>query len=221
MKGLKKITAAILAGAMTLAMSVSAFATVGISPEEQKILDTAKAKAIELGVDVDTSAKYKEYVSQATTYLVKNELSQEQADAMVKAVDDAATTAVAEMQTKGVAKLSDLSAEDFTQLFDKVGTQVTTAAKAVGIVVKQTADGGYAVEDVKTGDTKKADTYVQTNSVIKQTGAEVADVEMSVATVDTTADMTGTAMIGVLFAGAVVVCGVVAKKKNLFSSVEA
>ncbi len=228
MNRMKKLASVVLAGVLTLAMSTGVFATAGITAQEQTILDTAKAKAIELGVNVDTSAKYKEYVSQATTYLVKNELSQAQVDAMVKAVEDAAATAQAEMKEKGVTKLSDLTTEDFTKLYDAVGAQITAAAKAVGIVVKKTADG-YAVEDVTTvsedksedKSEQKADTYVQTNSVIKQTGAQIADVEMSAATVDTAADMTSTVVISVLFVGAVVVCGVVAKKKNLFSNVEA
>lgn len=227
MNRMKKIASVILAGAMSLVMSVGVFATTGITPSEQKILDTAKEKAIELGVNVDTSAKYKEYMSQASTYLVKNELNQEQTDAMVKAVNDAAATALSEMKANGVSSLSQLDKDTFTKLFDRVGTQITNAAKAVGIVVKKTADG-YAVEDIVTtqpGDSNQADIkndiYMQTGSVIKQTGSEIADVDNVTASVSMATDMTNTVVLSVLFVGAVAVCGVVAKKKNLFSGVEA
>lgn len=227
MKLIKKLTSVVLAGAMTLVMSVCAFATTDITAEEKVILTRAEEKAIELGVDVQTSAKYKEYVSQASTYLAKNELTQEQIDALVKAVDDATATAQAEMKAKGVFKLSELSAEDFAKLYDKVGNQITVAAEAVGIVVKKTADG-FEVEDVKASaegkkedKEQKKDTYVQTNPVIKQTGSDIADIDMSAASVNTTADMTSTVVLAVLFVGAVVVCGVVAKKKNLFFGMEA
>ena len=44
MKMMKKIASLVLAGAMTLSMSVAAFALTGVSTEEQKILDAAPAK---------------------------------------------------------------------------------------------------------------------------------------------------------------------------------
>lgn len=222
MNRFKRLTSVVLAGVLTLGMSVGVFATAGISTSEQTILDTAKAEAVELGVDVNTSDKYKAYMSQASTYLVKNELNQAQVDAMVKAIEDASATAEAMMKEKGVDKLSQLSSSDFAKLYDSVGAQIADAAKAVGIVVKKTEDG-YEVEDlVKDSDKTdtKADTYIQANPVIKQTGAEIADVDMTGATVETATDMTSTVVISVLFVGAVVVCGVVAKKKNLFSGAE-
>ena len=48
MKMMKKIASLVLAGAMTLSMSVAAFALTGVSTEEQKILDAAPAKAAKL-----------------------------------------------------------------------------------------------------------------------------------------------------------------------------
>lgn len=228
MSKMKKLVSFVLAGAMTLAMSVCTFAaTPGITDAEQKILDEARAKATYLGVDVNTSKTYQEYYSQASTYLAKNDLSQAQIDAMVAAVDEAASTAKAEMDAKGVAKLGDLDKTAFEALFEKVSNQVTTAAKAVGIVIKRDANGGFVVEPVTTSnDDKKTDVYVQgggSNKVVQQTGADLAaDKVDTAASIDTTAtSMTSTVVMSVMFVGAVAVCGVVAKKKNLFSGVEA
>ncbi len=239
MRTIKKLVSLVLAGAMVLAMSVSAFATTGISPEEQKILDEAHTKAVELGVNTEKSRMYKEYISQASTYLAKNELSKTQIDAMVKAIDDAAATAKSFMQSKGVSKLGELSQEDFNKLFEQVGDQIVIAAKAVGIVVKKTADG-YEVEDLLPAknednetekedkkdtlvDNRKPDTYMQTTSVVKQTGAELAvdQTELSAASMDTAVNMAPAVVWGVMLVGAVAVCGVVAKKKKLFSGAEA
>lgn len=61
MKMMKKIASLVLAGAMTLSMSVAAFALTGVSTEEQKILDAAPAKAAELGVSTD-SAQYRNII---------------------------------------------------------------------------------------------------------------------------------------------------------------
>ncbi|MCI8371256.1 MAG: hypothetical protein HFI75_02465 [Lachnospiraceae bacterium] len=230
MKKFKKLVSLVLAGTMALAMSISTFAaTAGITADEQRILDQAEAKAVELGVS--NTQTYKDYVSQATTYLAKNELNAEQVNAMVKAVDEAAATAQAEMKAKGVSTLLELSKEDITALFSKVEGEVTKAAAAVGIVIVKTNDG-FEVKDLPKEDSKnpqnpdsdkKSDTYLQTTTVIKQTGTDLAADKVGASvSVDTAAtDMTTTVILGVMFVGAVAVCGVVAKRKNLFSGVEA
>lgn len=243
MRTVKKLVSFVLAGVMALAMSVSVFAaTTGISTDEQRILDEAKIKATELGVK-ETSEMYQKYMSEASTYLAKNELSKAQVDAMVKAIDDAAATAKSYMKSKGVSRLGQLSSKDFNELFDQVGEKIVAAAKAVGIVVKKTADG-YEVEDLvpagqddkgnndnkdnkdnkgnTPGDNRTPDIYMQTGSTIKQTGPElvVAQAELPAAPTEIAADMTPAVIWGVILVGVVAVCGVVAKKKELFSGTE-
>lgn len=198
MTKMKKLVSFVLAGAMTLAMSVSAFAATGVTAAEQKILDQAKVKAEELGVDTNTSSQYKSYYAQAESYLVKNDLSQEQINAMVAAIDEAAATAKAEMAANGVTRLGDLSPSVFSALEDKVAAQITKAAEAVGIKVVATKDG-WAVQDL---DNNK---IVTPGNPIKQTGS----------------DMTTTVVMAVMFVGALSACVVVAKKRNLFAGVEA
>lgn len=231
MKKMKKLVSVVLAGAMALAMSVSVMATPGITTAEQKILDKAKVEAKDLGVDVNTSKMYKEYVSQASTYLAKNELSQKQIDALVKAVENAAATAKADLEAKGLKSLDELSEADFKALFDKVGDQIVKAAEAVGIKVKKTATG-FDVEPIvndSNSSSDKEDTvgskdiYIQSNTPIRQTGAELATDKVSVpAAVELeVSDTTTTVVMSVMFVGVVAACVVVAKKKNLFSGVEA
>lgn len=199
MSRMKKVFSVLMASAMTLAMSVSAFAATGVTAAEQTILDTAKSKAVELGVNVDTSVQYKNYYSQAETYLASNDLSQEQVNAMVAAVEEAASTAKAEMNAQGVTKLSDLSKDTFSTLETKVANQVTAAAAKVGITISATADG-WTVKAVSNGTT-----VASSSNVIKQTGA----------------DLSTTVVMAAMFIGAVAVCGFVATKRKLFASVEA
>lgn len=201
----KKLVSFALAGAMSLAMTVSAFAATGVTTTEQKILNEAKAKALELGVDVDASQRYKDYYAQAESYLVKNDLSDKQVEALVAAVDEAAAAAQKEMDSNGAAKLSDLSANVFASLESKVAAQITKAAEAVGIHVAQTANG-WEVQDVNGNTVVQSTTGSDgSNATIKQTGAE----------------LTSTVVMAVMFVGALSACIVVAKKKNLFAGVEA
>lgn len=202
MTKMKKLVSFVLAGAMTLAMSVSAFATTGITDAEQKILNQAEAKAKELGVDTATSRQYKDYYAQASKYLSDNDLTDEQVNAMVAAVDEAAATAKAEMAANGVTKLSDLSASVFSSLESKVADQITKSAAAVGITVVATKDG-WKVQDVKG------------NPVIEQTSTTTGPIKQ------TGSDVTTTAVMAVMFVGALSACVVVAKKRNLFAGAEA
>lgn len=205
MKKLKRLVSVVLVGAMTLAMSVSAFAATGVTKTEQKILNEAKAKALELGVDVDASQRFKDYYAQAESYLVKNDLSDAQVDALVAAVDEAASTAKKEMDSNGAAKLSDLSSGVFSTLESKVASQITKAAEAVGIHVTQTANG-WEVQDVNGNAVVQSTTGSDgSNATIKQTGAE----------------LTTTVVMAVMFVGALSACIVVAKKRNLFVNAEA
>lgn len=200
MSKMKKVLSVLMAGAMTLAMSVSAFAATGVSAAEQTILDTAKLKAIELGVDVSKSTQYKNYYSQAETYLASNDLSEEQVNAMVTAVNEAAATAKTEMSAQGVTKLSDLSKSVLGSLESKVASQITTAAAKVGIEISASSNG-WSVKAVNNGTT-----VASSSNVIKQTGAP---------------DFTTTVVMSAMFVGAVAVCGVVAKKRKLFAIAEA
>lgn len=216
MRKLKKLMSVALAGAMALAMSVSVFAA-GISSDEQKILDTAKARAVELGVA--GTETYKNYVAQAESYLTANDLSSTQANAMVNAVNAAATKASQSLSAGQT--LFDLSKEELTSLFKEVANDVKVAANAVGITMEIDANGNITVHAPKDDGTK---TQVgNTGKVIKQTGTDLAidKVGTSVTVAPTATDMTTTVVLCVMFVGAVAVCGVVAKKKKLFSSVEA
>lgn len=196
MSKMKKVIGVILAATMTFAMGVSTFAATGITTAEQTILTEAKQKAIELGVDVNTSSQFKSKYAEAEAYLAKNDLTQEQVNAMVAAIDQAATTAKTEMNAKGVTKLTDLSSDVFSALQSKVVSQVKTSAAAVGITISVAADGTVTAQNTTTGDTVSS-----TTGVIKQTGA----------------DLTATIVISAMFLGAVAVCGFVASKKKLFA----
>lgn len=237
MNKVKKLVSVVLAGAMALAMSISVMAaTAGITPAEQKILDEAEKRAKEL--DVYGTKTYEEYVSEATRYLSQNELSDEQVDALVKAVDEAADTALAEMKAKGVSSLKDLSSEDLLKVIEKAESQVIAAAEKVGIKIQKVGDK-YLITTEQRGsepasqtnpDNASPSSDIKTNviiddatHVVKQTGAELAlDGVDAAASIDATGlNTTGTVVMAVMFVGAVVACGVVAKKKDLFSSAEA
>lgn len=193
MKTMKKLVGAVLVGAMTLAMSVTAFAATGVSADEQALLDKATAKAKELGVDTNASAQYKQYYAQAEQFLASNELTAEQTKELAASVDEAAATVKKEMDAQGATKLGDLKANTdlVKSLESKVVSQVKTAAAKVGITISVDASGNYTAT---AGDAKVADS----SNPIKQTGF----------------DLTATVVVAAAFVGAVAVCLVVASKKR-------
>ena len=195
MKTMKKLVAAALAGVMTLAMSVSVFAATGVSADEQKLLDKAKQKAQELGVDTNASAAFKEKYAEAESYLSRNDLTAEQIKAAEASIDEAATTLKAEMTAQGVEKLGDLKEKldlkALEALENKVATQVADNMAKVGIKITITADG-YLISDTA------GQPIADSSNPIKQTGF----------------DLTATVVVAVAFAGAVAVCLVVASKKR-------
>lgn len=202
MKMMKKVTSLVLAGAMTLAMSVSAFAATGISAEEQKILDTAAVKAAELGVST-SSAQYKKYYLHATTYLQQNDMDATQINGALTAMDQATAEAKAAMQEAGVTSLLDLDKDKLTSLTSACATTIQKELDKAGIKVQVSADGTVSfTENKTTDDGVKNNTVVNTGPVIKQAGS----------------DMTATAAVVVAVVGAVAACGVVAKKKDLLST---
>ena len=191
MKTVKKLVGAVLVGAMTLAMSATVFAaTAGVSADEQKLLDEATKKAQELGVDTSASAQFKQYYTQAEKYLAENELTADQVSELSKAVDNAAETVKAEMDAKGVTKLSDLKADTnlVKSLENKVVAQVKTAAAKVGITITVDSNGKITAGPLSS------------ENPVKQTGF----------------DLTATVVVAVAFVGAVAVCLVVASKKRFF-----
>ena len=195
MKTMKKLVAAALAGVMTLAMGVSAFAATGVSSDEQALLDKATQKAQELGVDTNASAQFKQYYAEGERYLAETDLNAEQIAALSASIDDAAKTVKAEMDAQGVTKLGDLKAQPsvLQALENKVVAQVKTAADKVGITITVNADGSVTVKTAASN-TPVADS----SNPIKQTGC----------------DLTATVVVAVAFAGAVAVCLVVASKKR-------
>lgn len=198
MKTVKKLVSAMLVGAMTLAMSATAFAAAaGVSSEEEKILARATEKAQELGVDTSASAQFNQYYAQAEKFLAENELTTDQVNELTKAVDDAAVTVKAEMDAQGVTKLGDLKSNTdlVKSLESKVVAQVKAAAEKVGITISVDAEGNYTA--------KAADTttpVLDSSNPIKQTGF----------------DLTATVVVVTAFVGAVAVCLVVASKKRFF-----
>lgn len=206
MKMMKKVASLVLAGAMTLAMTVSAFALTGVSAEEQKILDAAPAKAAELGVSTD-SAQYEKYYSQALTYIQQNDMSATEVEGAMTAMDKATTEAKAAMDKAGVTSLFDLDEATLKSLTADCAEVINTELAKVGIKVKVSADGKVDVVTETTGDNndKKENTVVQTTNVIKQTGS----------------DMTATVVVLATVVGAVAVCGVAAKKSGLLAKTEA
>lgn len=202
MKITKKVLSVVLAGAMTLAMSVATFAATNISADEQKILDQAKAKAAELGVSED-SAQFQQYYSQAVSYVQSNDMTAEQVEGALTAMDKAATEAETAMKTAGVSSLLDLDKDTLKSLVSECSDTIQTEFDKVGIQVKLAADGTVTIESEKTdADGNKTNSVViQSGSVVKQTGS----------------DMTATAVVAVAVLGAVATCGVVAKRKGLFA----
>jgi hypothetical protein len=195
MKIMKKLAALALVGTMTFAFGATAFAATGVSADEQALLDKAKAKAQEVGVDTSSSAQFKQYYAQAEEFLASNELTSEQTAALAASVDSSAETVVAEMKAQGVTTLSALKEANpdvFKELQSKVTAQTTAAAEKVGIKVSVDASGNYTVATAD--NTKIADS----SNPIKQTGFGLYP----------------TIAIAVAFAGAVAVCLVVASKKR-------
>lgn len=203
MKMMKKVASLVLAGAMTLSMSVAAFALTGVSAEEQKILDAAPAKAAELGVPT-TSAQYQKYYAQAETYVQQNDMTTEQVNGALEAMDEATAEAKAEMTKAGVTSLLDLDQSVLASLTSECAKTVNTKLESVGIKVKVSADGTVDVVSTS-GDAQKSNTVVQTTNVIKQTGS----------------DMTATVVVSAAVVGAIAACGVVARRKGLFAETEA
>lgn len=195
MKTVKKLVAAALAGVMTLAMGVSAFAATGVSADEQALLNKATQKAQELGVDTNASEAFKTKYAEAEKYLAANDLSAEQIKAADASIDDAATTLKAEMTAQGVTKLGDLKEKLDTKALEaletKVATQVSDSMAKVGIKIAITANG-YVVSD------PAGQPIADSTNPIKQTGF----------------DLTATVVVVVAFVGAVAVCLVVASKRR-------
>lgn len=210
MKMMKKVASFVLAGAMTLSMSVAAFALTGVSSEEQKILDAAPAKAQELGVSTD-SAQYKKYYSQAVTYVQQNDMTTTQVNGALTAMDDATAKAKAAMDKAGVNSLLDLDQATLKSLTSECAEIINKELDSVGIKVKVSADGSVVIEQTPvnapdgSNTTTKPNTVLTTTNVIKQTGS----------------DMTATVVVGAALVGAVAACGVVARKKGLFAKTEA
>ena len=206
MKMMKKVASLMLAGAMTLSMSVAAFALTGVSAEEQKILDAAPVKAAELGVPTE-SAKYQKYYSQAVSYVQTNDMTETQVNGALDAMDTATANAKAAMDKAGVTSLLDLDQATLKAVATDCAEIVNAKLDAVGIEVKISGDGSVEVVSEKktqSGDSKQ-NTVIQTTNVIKQTGS----------------DMTATVVVSAAVVGAIAACGIVAKKKSLFVETEA
>lgn len=209
---MKKIASLVLAGAMTLSMSMAAFALTGVTAEEQKILDAAPAKAAELGVPT-SSAQYQKYYSQAVTYVQQNDMTTAQVDGALKAMDNATAEAKTAMEKAGVSSLLDLDEATLKSLTASCASVINKELQAVGIEVRVSADGtvtgvttqGSNKNDPTATNTPKQNTVISSTKVVKQTGS----------------DMTATVVVAATVVGAVAACGVVSKKKGLFAKTEA
>lgn len=207
---MKKIASLVLAGAMTLSMSMAAFALTGVTAEEQKILDAAPAKAAELGVPT-SSAQYQKYYSQAVTYVQQNDMTTTQVDGALKAMDDATAEAKTAMEKAGVSSLLDLDEATLKSLTASCASVINKELQAVGIEVRVSADGTVTgvtapdKNDPTATNTPKQNTVISSTKVVKQTGS----------------DMTATVVVAATVVGAVAACGVVSKKKGLFAKTEA
>lgn len=215
---MKRVLSAALAGVMTLALSTAVFAATNISDSEQKILDAAKAKAAELGVS-ESSAQFEQYYSQAVSYVQQYDMTEEEVNGAMKAMDEAADVAEAKMKEAGVTSLFDLDKDTLKALGASCTAVIQKEFDAVGIKVQLSADGGVTfVKETTSTDNKndnnapvssteplKNNTVFQTTKVVKQTGS----------------DLTATVVVAAAVVGAVAACGVVAKKKGLFEGTEA
>ena len=199
MSKMKKVMVLLMAAVMVACMSLTAFAATGVTAEEQKILDEATAKAKELGVDTTNSKKFKDTYAQAESYLAQAEPTTEQIDALVKTVDECATTAKTAMSENGAVKLSDLSDSVLSSVEDTVMTTVKESAAKVGITISfaKNADGSISYKaSVPTAEGSK--TVATNDTVVKQTGSNLST----------------TVVVAAMLVGAVAVCGVVASKKR-------
>lgn len=193
MRKVKKIAAVILAGAMMMSLSLTAFAASNVSANGQKVLD--KAAAIKAGYTLSATQEkaYADAIGQATSYLEKNELSNAQVTAIAGAIDIAAAAVKAAAPDGDLTKLS---SADLKALASKVSTALQAGAEAAGISIIIGTDG-------------------KATFTTKDTGKQVASTEK---TVKATGVATGTT-VAVIAALVVVLggCAFFAKKKNMFA----
>lgn len=193
MRKMKKIAAIILAGAMIMSLSLTAFAASNVSTNGQKVLD--KAASIKAGYTLSATQEkaYADAIGQATSYLEKNELSDAQVTSITGAIDTAAAAVKAAAPDGDLTKLS---SADLKALASKVSGALQAGAAAAGISVTIGTDGNVVF-------------------TAKDTGKQVASTEK---TVKATGVATGTA-VAVIAALVVVLggCAFFAKKKNMFA----
>ena len=149
----KKIMAVVATAAMTLAMSLSAFAAGTIDANEQAILDELNAKKVPA-----------EYVSQARNYFEKDDVSvsTDQAKTIIANIDDAAEIA----KSAGIKTKADLDKASAATI-DAIMAKASAAAKVINLTVSY--DSKNAVVTIK----DVAGNVVATNNVgTKTTGAD-------------------------------------------------
>ena len=185
MKMFKKLVAVTTVLCMTFAMSICAFAA-EITAEEQEIIDALRAGVV---VDGETVTIPENYINQAESYLMREDIASEQVAEVLGYVEEAKNYVVSE-------NITDLSSMSSSQMDE----MIAVAQEAAEVVdVKLTVN-------TQTGIIKGVD----------EAGKVVLSGELSVKQTGT--DMNATVAVAVALVAVVGVCVVVASKKKVFEA---
>lgn len=180
---MKKLLSSLLAVALIACATVASANAAGtITAKEQEIITALEKNGVP-----------SEYVAQAKTYLVENEVSDVKVNKLIEGIDEVKAMCEAE-GIKSVEQLKNASAD----FHSKFVAKVNAVASVIGVTISVSADGsikavdasGNVIGEVKAG-----------SSVTNQTGFAV---DSAIAT-----------LAGLV--AVVAVCGAVASKKKLFA----
>lgn len=193
MKRAKKAAALLLAGLMTMAMTITAGAA-GLSKGEQGLVSYAKSTAEGLGINT-SGEKYLSYETQAINYLKNDgrELGSSDIEKLKGAIRDSAAAA-AEFRDESGLSFSEIAKDSalFAELQQKIFQIVSPVAKEVGIKL-YFSGGTIGIQEDASGEP------------VKQTGT----------------DFGMTLIIAAGLVLAVGACGIVAGRKRLFAGAAA
>lgn len=189
----KKIAAFISALALVVAFALPAFAASGISKREQALLDKFKAGVV--CDDGEQALPPAIYVTQATNWLIKDDLTEEEVQILSDVIDE--VYAIAKEKN-----LHNAAEAKYSSSYSTIVKKIQVAAKKVGYIVEPTtssnrlADGAY-IKNIETGEVIDANTSL----VPKQTGF----------------DMTATIVVAVALVAVFGAASVVVGKKHLLA----
>jgi hypothetical protein len=183
---MKKIICMVSALALVVVTALSASAAV--TDNEQKVLDAINSGVTVNGQTVKVPA---DYVNQATTYLSQNNITAEQADAIVAEIDAAKEI----IKEAGVTDLSKLTGAQKSALVERA----TAAAKVVDLTL--TYDSTSKTITIKNA---AGEVVFKAEEAIKTTGAD--------------ANPTAAIVIGISILGVIALAGYSVKKFHLVAA---